>query len=137
MTVPHGRETVFKLDNSGGTLTDLSSYIDSCTLTEDVDTPGTTTFGTSSKTYIVGLQDNKFSIGGPWDPTLDAHMNGVIGQTASLSFEYGPEGSDSGDRKYTGECYVTSYKPDSSIGDATKWTADLQVTGDVTRGTYS
>lgn len=137
MTVPHGKNTHFELDNSTGTLTDLSVYIDSIDFPQEVDEVETTTFGSNSKTYIVGLESSQINLGGPFDPTLDAHMTAVIDthQTSTRSFEYGPQGDGTG-RKYTGECYITSYHPDSKVGDAARWTATLRVTGDVTRGTY-
>ena len=55
----------------------------------------------------------------------------------TLSFEYGPEGSASGRIKYTGECIMTSYEVSAAVGDAVQASADFQVTGAITRGTWS
>lgn len=136
-TFRHGKSTTFKVDNSGGTLTDISNTLTDVTFPQTVETAETTAFGDSSKTYIVGLKDSTISISGTFDATVDAHLAGVLGQAASLSFEYGPEGSTSTYVKYSGEAYLTSYEKSGSVGDAVKYTAEFQVTGAVTRGTWS
>jgi hypothetical protein len=48
-----------------------------------------------------------------------------------------PEGSTSTYVKYTGECILTSYEKSGAIGDVVTYSAEFQVTGAVTRGTYS
>lgn len=137
MAFVHGKNTVFKVDNSGGTLTDISTYVTDVSLSRSVDTAETSTFGSTDKSYVVGLRDSSFSITGKYDAAVDSHLNGILGQTASVSFEYGPEGSTAGSTKYTGEAYCTSFERSSAVGDATSFTANFQVTGSVTRGTYA
>jgi len=136
-TFRHGKSTVFKVDNSGGTLTDISNTLTDVGFPQTVDTAETSTFGSSAKSYVVGLTDSSLSIAGNFDATVDAHLAGVLGQAASLSFEYGPEGSTAGYVKYTGEAYLTSYEKSGAIGDVVTYSAEFQVTGAVTRGTYS
>ena len=136
-TFRHGKSTVFKVDNSGGTLTDISNTLTDVSFPQSVDTAETSTFGSSAKSYVVGLSDATFSISGNFDATVDAHLAGILGQAASVSFEYGPEGSTSTYTKYTGECYLTSYEKSGAIGDVVTYSAEFQVTGAVTRGTYS
>ena len=136
MAVPHGKDTDWRLDNAAASLIDLSAYTDSVDFPQEVDEAETSVFGLSSKAFIVGLQSTSISIGGPFDPTLDAHMNGIISTSATKGFQYGPQGDTASQRKYTGECFLTRYNPNSGVGDAARWTAELRVTGDVTRGTY-
>jgi hypothetical protein len=136
-TFRHGKSTVFKVDNSGGTLTDISNTLTDVGFPQTVDTAETSTFGSSAKSYVVGLTDSSLSISGNFDATVDAHLAGVLGQAASLSFEYGPEGSTAGYVKYTGEAYLTSYEKSGAIGDVVSYSAEFQVTGAITRGTYS
>lgn len=139
MAFRHGKNASFKLDNSGGTLTDISAYCDEVSLPRTIETAETTTFGVSggSKTYVTGLNDSTISVSGKWDSTLDAHLAGVLGQEASLSFEYGPEGTTSTRIKFTGECIMTSFEVGSPVGDVVSFSAEFQVTGPVTRGTFS
>jgi len=138
MAFVHGKSAVFKLDNSGGTLTDISSYLMEVSFPESIDTADVTAFGTTgAKSYIVGLKDATISLTGKWDSTFDSHIAAVLGQTASLSFEYGPAGSTAGLVKYSGEAFVTSYNIGSPVADVVSASVELQVTGAVTRGTWS
>ena len=135
MAFVHGSDSVFKLDNAGGSLTDISTYVNNVDFPETADVAETSTLGASNKTYIVGLKDATISLGGLFDATVDAILGAVVGQSATLSFEYSPEGTGSGKVKYTGECILTSYTLSSPVGDVVGFSADLQVSGAVTRGT--
>lgn len=138
MAFVHGKSAVFKLDDSGGTLRDLSAYLNDVSMPRDIETAETTTFGVagSAKTYITGLTDSTISISGLFDATADGYLAGVVGQSATLSFEYGPAGSSSGLVKYSGECIMTSYEVSASVGDSVQASADFQVTAQITRGTW-
>lgn len=136
MAFVHGSDSVFKLDNSGGSLTDVSSYVNNVDFPQTADVAETTTLGASNKTYIVGLKDATISLSGLWDATADAIFGAVVGQSATLSFEYSPEGTGAGAVKYTGEAIMTNYAKSSPVGDVVGYSADLQVTGAVTRGTH-
>ena len=138
MAFAHGKAAVFKLDDSGGTLRDLSSYLNDVSMPRDIETAETTTFGVSgsAKTYITGLTDATISISGLFDATADGYLAGVVGQAATLSFEYGPTGSTASMIKYTGECILTSYEVSASVGDSVQASADLQVTAAITRTTW-
>ena len=136
-TFTHGKATVFKVDNAAGRLTTISDVLTDVSFPQTIETAETTSFGSSAKSYIVGLSDATISISGNFDATVDAHLSGVLGQAASLSFEYGPEGATSPDAKYTGECLMTSYEKSGAVGDVVTFSAEFQVTGVVTRGTYA
>lgn len=136
MAFVHGSDSVFKLDNSGGSLTDISSYVNNVDFPQTADVAETTTLGASNKTYIVGLKDATISLSGLWDATADAIFGAVVGQSATLSFEYSPEGTSVGAIKYTGEAIMTNYAKSSPVGDVVGYSADLQVTGAVTRATH-
>lgn len=138
MAFVHGKSAAFKLDDSGGTLRDLSTYLDEVSMPRDIETAETTTFQSSgsAKTYITGLTDATISISGKFDATADGYLAGVLGQAATLSFEYGPSGTTAGMIKYSGECIMTSYEVSSSVGDAVSASADFQITGAITRGTW-
>lgn len=116
--------------------TDISSYTDSCSLDRQIDTAETTSFGDDDRTYIAGLRGSSFSASGHWDPTGDGVLIGAD-DGAVVAWEYGPEGSDTGDIKYSGNALITSYNQSSGVGDKVAWSANFQVTGSVTRGTYA
>jgi hypothetical protein len=136
MAFVHGKDSVFKLDNSGGALTDISTYVNNVDFPETADVAETSTLGSSNKSYIVGLKDATLGVTGLWDATVDAIFGAVVGQTATLTFEYSPEGTASGKVKYTGECIVTNYGQTSPVGDVVAYSADMQVSGAVTRATH-
>jgi len=143
MAFQHGKSTQFTLDNGAGTPTDISAYVDNVDFPLSIETHETTTFGDSAKDYLPGLKDATISLSGKWDPTLDAHLGtiynnggGLTTGNGSLSFVFGPAGSTSGNIKYSGECFLTSFSVSDPVGDLVTWSADLQVTGAVTRGTY-
>ena len=132
MAFVHGKDSTFKLDNASGSLTDINSV----DFPQTVDLAETTTLGDDNKEYIVGLKDATISIAGAWDSTADDILGAVVGQASSLSYEYSPEGTASGKIKYTGEAFITSYSTSSPVGDVVGFSADLQVSGAVTRGTH-
>ena len=136
-TFRHGKSTVFKVDNNAGSLTDISNTLTDVSFPQSVDTAETTAFGSSAKTYIVGLTDATFSVSGNFDATVDAHLAAIVGKADSVSFEYGPEGSTATFVKYTGEALLTSYEKSGAVGDVVTFSAEFQVTGAVTRGTYA
>lgn len=137
MAFVHGKNTVFSIDDSGGTLRNLSAYLDSIDFPQTVETADVTTFGDAAKEYIVGLKDSTISISGSYDPgaTCDGYLAGIVGGAAG-TFEYGPQGSTGGFVKYTGEAILTSYQITGSVGDKVTFSAEFQVTGAVTRTTY-
>jgi predicted secreted protein len=136
MAFVHGKDSVFKLDNASGSLTDISAFVNNVDFPETADVAETSVLGASNKTYIVGLKDATIGLTGFFDATADAIFGAVIGQSATLSFEYSPEGTASGKIKYTGECILTNYALSSPVGDAVAYSCDLQVSGAVTRGTH-
>lgn len=136
MAFRHGKNAVFKVDNSGGTLTDISAYCDEVSLPRSIETGETTTYGKTAKTYIVGLTDATISVSGKWDSTLDAHLAGILGQDATVTFEYGPEGSASSRIKYTGEAILTSFETSSPVADVVTFSAEFQCSDTITRTTF-
>jgi hypothetical protein len=135
-TFRHGKTASFKVDNSGGSLTDISDTLNSVSFPREIETLETTSFGSNSRSYVVGFADATISVEGSFDATVDAHLAGILGQEASVSFEYGPEGTTSGRVKYTGEALMTSYETSAGIGDIVSYSAEFQVTGAITRGTF-
>jgi hypothetical protein len=134
-TFVHGKSTNFTLDDTAGSVRDISNTVTSVDLPETLDTAETTAFGSSAKSYIVGLTDATISVSGIWDATVDGYIAGGA-EPASRSFVFGPAGSTAGNVKYTGEAIVTSYSISNPVGDVVTYSLDLQVTGSITRTTY-
>jgi len=140
-TFSHGKNAVFKIDNAAGSLIDISNTVNDVSVSRAIETGETTSFGNSSKTYIVGLADATISVSGSFDATVDNHLTTLIdaqiaGTNASASFEAGPQGTAVSSVKYTGESIVTSYEVNPTVGDVVTYSLEIQVTGAVSRTTY-
>ena len=141
MAFLHGKTAKFQIDNSSGTLVDLSAYCEEVSLSRDIETAEVTTFGNSAKAYITGLTDATISISGKFDAngasTVDSVLAGVLGQANTLTFEYQASNAAASatNPKYTGECICTSYEVSASVGDAVTFSAEFQCTGTITRAT--
>ena len=133
-TFVHGKSTDFELDDTGGTSRSLANVLTSVDFPETIDTAETTAFGSTSKSYIVGLRDSTISVSGLWDATIDGYIIGT--EPASRTFIFGPAGSTGGNVKYTGEAILTNYSVSAPVADVVTFSLDLQVTGNVTRTTY-
>jgi hypothetical protein len=141
MTFFDSKASRFLIDDTGGTQRDLSPYI-----TEIHGLPGPrplneiTALGDSGARFIPGLEDVAFTIGGYFDNTAASGPDAVLGSLrthdSAVDFEYGPEGATSGDIKYSGACWISSYDLRSRVGNLVEWAALLQVQGTVTRGTF-
>jgi hypothetical protein len=135
MATTHGSKAVFKVQDSGGVLRDLSAYLTSAGLSRSADTAEITTLGSTSKTYIPGLLDGTIPIEGHYDPTVDGYLAGILGM--ERPFEYYPAGepASTSKPKYTGSCILTSYEASTPVDDAGSISGEFQVTGAVTRAT--
>jgi hypothetical protein len=128
-----GRKLVFKLDNSAGALTDITSKLNDFSFPQTVGTEESTTFGDESQEFIATLKGATIDISGDWDSEIDSHLFGIQGLDATQTFEYYPTGESSGNVKYSGECRITSYEISSPVGGKISFSASLQITGDLTR----
>ena len=133
-TFVHGKSTNFSLDDTGGTIRDISDTLTSVDFPETISTGTTTAFGATSESYIVGIRDASISLSGLWDSTIDGYIIGT--EPATRTFIFGPAGNTSGYVKYTGECILTNYSVSSPVGDVVTFSLDLQCTGGVTRATF-
>ena len=131
----------FLIDDTGAVQRDLSAYI-----TDVRGLPGprglneVTALGDSGAKFIPGLEDVVIGLRGIFDDTATSGPDAVLGplrtHTSAADFEYGPEGSGTGDVKYSSKCWVVSYDLRSRVGNRVEWSAALQVEGTVTRGTF-
>src|SRR5436189_231694 len=135
-TFRHGKNTVFKITDSGGSLRDISNVLREVGFPRQADTAETTAFGSTVKTYVLGIVGATFSVSGMFDATVDGYLNGIYGMEAARAFEYGPEGSTAGYTKYTGSAFLTNYQESGSVSDMVSFSAEFQVSGAITRTTW-
>lgn len=137
----HSKLAYFQSDNASNSLQNLTGYITSVELPEELELVETTTLGNTSKTYVIGFADSKISYQGYWDPTIDGILTGLkegfrAGTLTSASFVYGMAGSTAGYVKYLGEYVMTSYKKSNEIKGVTEFMVEGQITGNVTVTTF-
>jgi hypothetical protein len=132
-TFTHGKNAAFKIDDSGGTLRDISDVLTDVSISRTADVAEVSAFSNSSKAFVSGLKDATLTISGSFDATVDGYLSGILG--AEGSFEFYPIGTTGGNPKASGEAIMTSYDRTPDIGGAVTFTAAFQVSGDVTEGT--
>ena len=138
MAFSHGKAAVIKIDNAAGTLVDISAISNAGDLSNSTGTGETTSFGSADKTFIAGLKEGTFSIGGTYDSTQDAMITAMMdaiaaGTLATMTLEYFPAGNVSGKVKYACENIPTSYTISTPVGGVATFKRDLQRTGALTQ----
>ena len=128
MAFKSGKISFFSVDG-----TDISSKVDSLSLSRDVNTLETTSFGSDQATFVVGIEGLSISGSGSYDSTADGVMAGLF-DGSTVAFDYRPDNTSSAP-KYTGNAFVTNYTLDSNATDKVSFSFSLIVTGAVTRGT--
>lgn len=132
----HAKHITVKLDNSGGTLTDISAYVNTVgTVGLTYESPDTTAFSDGIKNVVIGQPEAPLTIGGPWDTTFHAHAIAINGAATplSLDIQVGVRHAwEAGEPQFgitsssTSGYLMTSYLPNL---DNMTWTATLNVFG--------
>jgi hypothetical protein len=131
----HGSVAVVKLGDAANTVTDITAYVDTTGLPRSVDSVETTTLGATQKTYIPGLKDGTLPLSGPFDPTIDALLDGILRKAGRL-FEFYPIGNTGGagtNVKYAGAGIVTKYDISTPVSGRADFSADFQQSGNTAR----
>ena len=92
-----------------------------------------TALGSSMKSFVVGRGTFTASIDMSFDDDDTAQTSLVQG--SSLSFEFMPEGSGSGERKFSGTGIITGMSVGVTLDGVTTRTVSLQGNGGLTIGT--
>ena len=130
----HGKDAEVYINDSGDTERNLTSYATSVGIPAEVETAEVSTLGDDDKVYVTGLRDRTISIEGKWDGTVDGYLSGLLGGTPRV-WKVFPAGSAAGRPYYSGSAILTSYEVSADVGDAVSFSAEIQNSGAVTRGT--
>ncbi len=139
----NSRVSVFQITDTGGTLRDISQYIDSVDGIpgEREMNDGITALGDTGRKHIAGLENVTITLEGHYDDTATTGPDAVLGPLRSddtaRAWDYGPKGKTSTFPKYSGDMKMRSYAITTRVGEVVKWRAELLVQGVVTRGTYA
>ncbi len=95
------------------------------------------TFGTHYVQQVAGHIMGRLAVDAEFDPTLDGWLWTVFTGSAAVAWEYGPQGSGAGKVRYSGNCWISEYKPGVASGDAeVKEPFTLVSDGTITRDTF-
>jgi len=118
---------------------DLSAFLNDATVSAQVETAETTTFGVAggSKTYITGLEDGTVSASGLFDGdanAVDVVLQATVGSDTLAPVTVAPSGTTLGERVKTLQAKTTSYEVSSPVGDVVSVSYDAQADGGVDHG---
>lgn len=135
MAFSHGKSAALYVDDNGGTERNLTSYLTSTGISEELENADTSALGDTAHSYIAGLQNRTFPLEGHFDPTAYGYLNGILRSGAGAQFKYFPQGSASGKVYIDGTALITSLSIGSDLGGAATLSASFQVSGLPTFGT--
>ena len=127
MATHHGKDAVVHV---GGTNIGKATGF---TVDTTQDVVEDTALGASMKSFVVGRGTFTASIDMSFDD--DDTAQGTLVQGSSLSFEFMPEGSGSGERKFSGTGIITGMSVGVTLDGVTTRTVSLQGNGGLTIGT--
>ena len=135
------QESVFFIDDTGGESRDLSPYIVSVDgLPGPRELSDATALGSGGRKWHPSLENVIINLELMWSDDALVGPDTVLGplrtHTAAVDFNYGPEGGTADDVKYYGTCWVRNFKITSRVGNLVMAAAELQVNGQVSRGTF-
>lgn len=137
MAFKAGTTSAFYLANAANSLQNLSAYADNLGLPQSTEQLDVTTFASSSKNFIPGLQDgDTLTMSGPYDVVIHTHLTTAKNAGSLLGFIFGPGGSVASQARTAGSVYVANYSVTTGVGGRVEYSASLQVTGALSNGTF-
>ena len=131
--------TEIKIADSGGTLRNMTSYVDTMgALGKEVASLDVTSFADAAEKIIAGIETSQeFTLAGHFDDTAttgpDAVFAPLVGTKAS--FEFYPIGTTAGRRKFSGTALELSYKITAAVKERVAYEATFKLDGTMTVGT--
>ena len=129
-TFIHGKDSGVLLDEF-----DLTSYFSSVDASKTTETAETTAFGSTSKSYIVGLTDGTVSLSGMFSGDTDGsdeELSAILGAATTPLLTVNLGGASIGNRAIVAKAHQTSYAISSPVADIVTVTADFNASTDGT-----
>jgi len=133
-TFRHGKNTVLFADEI-----ELTTYLNSVSVTNSIETPETTTFGSSDRTYIVGHSDGAISFEGLFDGTADAvdeELEAALGNTTNKVISTSSDSTSVGGRAILVDSASTSYEISSPLTDVVAVSGEAVANGGLDYGVW-
>jgi len=131
MAFSHGSKAVLTVNS-----VPITAYTESAELNFDVDTDDIRVMGARVAEVVAGLVAGALNAGAAYDPAVAAAIYPAALAGAPVAFEFGPQGSDAGKDKWTGNLIISGFRISTSTrAKATcNWTA--VTTGEINLGSY-
>ena len=133
-TFRHGKITTVLTDDF-----DLSNFLNNATVSQSVDTPETTTFGSSDRSYIVGHNEGTISFEGFFDGTTasaDSIFHAALGNTTDKVVTVSTDSTSIGGRAVLAASASTSYEISSPLTDVVSVSAEAIADGGLDSGVW-
>lgn len=117
---------------------DLTTYFNSVDVPNEVEEVETTTFGSTSKTFLLGFAESSISLEGYWDGTanaVDARLQAVLGGSGTPT-TVGWNQTTIGNRAILASGIEKSYGITAGVGDAVAVSAEMRADGGVDYGVF-
>lgn len=125
------KDITVKVDNSTGTLTDITAYLSSASLRAVQDIIEDTGLSDEERSYLFGLAGASIPLAGMVNTTTDGVFGPLIGNrtTATKTIQYGAYSG----RVYRGEALVTAVEYSGSINSLETFSSEATFDGAITR----
>lgn len=131
-----GTTSKLYISTAGGVVTDVSAYADSTGADLSAAQLDVSVFGAQAQAFLNGQTSGNITVGGPLDVAMHTVISGLYSAGSTASFIYGPGGSVASQARLAGSVNVSSYGISTSASGRVEYTAQLQITGAVTAGTF-
>jgi len=133
-TFRHGKNAVLFADEFN-----LTTYLNSISVSNGIETPETTTFGSSDRSYIVGHTDGSISFEGLFDGTADAVdeiLASALGNTTNKVISTSQDSSSIGGRAILVDSASTGYEISSPLTDVVAVSGEAVANGGLDYGVW-
>jgi hypothetical protein len=133
-TFRHGKNTTILSDDF-----DLTTYLNSVSISAAVETPETTTFGSSDRSYIVGHNEGNLSLEGLFEGSTDSAdqiFAAALGNTTDKVISVSTDSTSVGGRATLVNSAQTSYEISSPLTDVVSVSAEAIANGGLDYGIW-
>jgi len=125
------KDMTIKVDNSTGTLTDITSFLSSASLRAVQDIIEDTSLADEERSYLFGLAGASIPLAGMVNTTTDGVFGHLIGNrtTATKTIQYTAYSG----RTYRGEALVTAVEYSGSVNSLETFSSEATFDGVLTR----
>ena len=125
-----GKNVAFKLDNAAGTLTAITTHLNSASIASVQSALEDTALGDGEQTFIPGVAGATFSLNGFWNSTTEGIFGPLQGNDTSKTKTF--EWYDVIKYK-NGEVIITGVDVSGDVDSVVTFSAEGQVTGAINR----